>query len=38
VIAALAAAADPLARTGQALVITDLAQELGVSDPIPHDA
>jgi dehydrogenase/reductase SDR family protein 1 len=38
VIAALAAADDPLARTGQALVITDLAQELGVADPIPPKA
>jgi dehydrogenase/reductase SDR family protein 1 len=34
VIAALASTGDPLARSGQALVITDLARELGVSDPV----
>jgi dehydrogenase/reductase SDR family protein 1 len=38
VIAALAAADNPLARNGEALVITDLARELGVVDPIPPTA
>jgi dehydrogenase/reductase SDR family protein 1 len=38
VIAALASDGDPLARSGQALVITDLAKELGVSDPIAATA
>jgi dehydrogenase/reductase SDR family protein 1 len=33
VVAALASAQDPLARSGQALVVDDLAAELGVSEP-----
>ena len=31
VVAALAAESDPMARTGQALVISDVARELGIS-------
>jgi len=34
VVAALAARDDVLARSGDALVITDLAEELGIADPI----
>ena len=36
VVAALAARDDVLARSGEALVITDLAEELGVADPLTH--